>query len=174
MPGTLFAPENAKLLQAFEIQFDSPLVAGDWVSMAHYHKCLIVVQETRFGQGDKTVLRVDEAFDNTGTGAVTGITLNNYWTLLEIPSVTGDTGASALIVSDTMTKGTPATTVTIDTDPVAASLVIIDIDAHELGEPYDYIQVHLDDAGVKTSYVGATYIMYEPRYAQAVPPSVIT
>ena len=165
-------PENAKVVQAFQIQTGAA-IAGDWVSMKNYHKCMIIVNEMRGADATGTEFRLDKAM--TAAGGTPGtLTMQNYWSLEDIVAVAGDAGAGA-ILSDTMVKETAGVaTFTGSLDATGVScLYVFDVDAHELLDGYDYLQIQVVGSNAN-HYIGATYILYEPRFSQATTPTVIT
>ena len=169
--------ENSKIVPAFQDQTGAA-IAGDWVSMENYNRCLILLHEMRGANGTATVFRVDKARDVAGTNQSTGITMNNFWYVQDLASVTGDVGASALVgASDTWTKGTAAASFTGSTTQSKGQWYAIEVKASELPDTtyqdYDAIQLQIVSSNV-AHYLSAWYVLYEPRFAQASPLSAIT
>lgn len=168
--------ENSKIVPAFQDQTGAA-IAGDWISMKHYKKCLILVHEMRGANATATVLRVDKATSVAGADQSTGITLNNFWQVKDLASVTGDVGASALVgASDTWTKGTAAASITSEVTQSVGEWYAIEIDGSELWSStadYDCIQLQVVSSN-GAHYLSAWYILYEPKFAEDLTISAIT
>jgi hypothetical protein len=169
--------ENCRVVPAFQNQTGAA-IAGDWVSMKNYHKCAILVHEMRGANGTASVLRVDKARDVSGTDESTGITLNNFWYVQDLTSVTGDVGASTSVGdSDTWTKGTAGASITGSTTQSKGQWYWIEVDGSDLPDTtyqdYDCIQIQVVSSN-SSHNLSAWYILYEPRYAQSATPTAIT
>lgn len=160
--------ENCKIVPAFQDQTGAA-IAGDWISMRDYKKCLILVHEMRGADATATVLRVDKATSVAGANQSTGITLNNFWYVRDLDSVTGDVGASTSVgASDTWTKGTAATSITGSTTQSKGQYYAIEIDGSELWSStadYDCIQIQVVSSNA-AHHISAWYILYEPKWAE--------
>ena len=148
-------PENAKIVPAINPQTAAGAKSGDWVSLKNYERCAIIVMITQ-GASDTTAITVDKATAVDGTGNSDGITINHWWELEDYAGLTED-----------LTKGTAAASITSSATGSAASLYVIDIAAEELGA-YDCIQVELG-ASSGSNVVSALYLLYNGRWQQATP-----
>jgi len=148
-------PEQAKLVTAFvPVDINSTGVSGDYVSMKLYDHVSIIVQAGVIGAA--ATISVYKATDISGTGA-TLFSADNWYTI----------GTNS---SDTLTKGTAAST--IGTGTTDNQMRLIEIDAEELGD-YDCVQVRMSDPGDPT-VVSGLYLLQKPRYKGAAMPSAIT
>jgi len=177
MLGTLF--ENVKITPAFQDQTGAA-IAGDWISLKGAEGVLILVHEMRGANATATVLRVDKATNVAGADQSTGITMNNFWYVQDLTSVTGDVGASAAVGdSDTWTKGTAATSFTGSTTQSKGQWYAIDVKASELPAVAAGVQTNFDCVQIQVvssnaaHYLSAWYVLYGPRWHSAVVPSAI-
>jgi hypothetical protein len=163
--------EQLKIVPAFQDQTGAA-IAGDWVNLEGYGGCLILLHEMRGANGTATVIRVDKARTVAGGDQSTGITMNNFWYVQDMPSVTGDVGGTAAAsvgATDTWTKGTAATSFTGSTTQSVGQWVVIDVNADDLPdstyEDYNCIQLQVVSSN-GAHYLSAWYILYNPRYAR--------
>ena len=169
--------ENSRIVPACQDQAGAA-IACDWVSLKNYNRCLILLHEMRGATATATVFRVDKARAVAGTNQSTGITMNNFWYVQDLASVTGDVGASALVgASDTWTKGTAAASFTGSTTQSVGQWYAIEVKAAELPDStyqdYDCIQLQIVSSNA-AHYLSAWYVLYEPRFAEDATPSAIT
>ena len=134
---------------------------GDYVSLKNYNHCTAIV--TVGAVAATCHIHTNRATDVSATGA-TSVSLT-YYTNANINAWNAEDGTS----TDTLTAVTTAANpVTI---AVANSQFIWDFDAIELGD-YDCFSVAVSDPSGAT-LVGLTYILSEPRFSQATPPTGI-
>lgn len=164
--------QTGKIVQAFQTQTGAA-IAGDWISLKNYKRCCILIAEMRGADATATVFRVDKAKDVSGTDQSTGITMNNFWSMEDLTSVTGDVGAGAPGAADTWTKQTAATSYTGSTTQSVPCYYWIEVDAAELGDPFDCLQVQIVSSNA-AHYVTGIYILTEPRYYGETPPSALS
>lgn len=153
--------ENVKIVEAIKPQTGASARSGDWVSLKNHRKCAIVVQ-IAMGNAATTAITVDKATSVSGTGESTGIAFGPYWANTTTQS------------TDTLTRtGSSSTTsITSSSAGTGAELYVIQINAEDLGN-FDCVQVELG-ASNAANLVSATYYLYEPRFAQPIPPAAIT
>lgn len=168
-------PMRSHITPAFESQAGAE-IAGDWISMKNYNKCMILMHEMRGADATATVVRVDKARSVTGTNESTGMTMKHFWHIQDVVSVTGDVGASVAALSDTWTKGTAAASYTGSVTQSVACYFMCDIQADELPDAtyqdYDCIQLQVVSSNAAHT-LSAQYILYEPRYSQLATPTAI-
>jgi hypothetical protein len=160
--------EGVKIVPGFFHGLGNAANVADRVSLENYERCaaLITIYQAA---ADPDTITFHKA---TAATAGTEDTLNaipNWWHLEDV---------TALTTADTWTKGTAVVSgATIATSAVGGnttSYYLIDIGADELPEGgYDYKFVELNTGAVSdaTNLVNAVYLLYNPRYAQAVLPS---
>lgn len=125
--------------------------SGDWGSLKYYQHVTIVVQ-IAMGNAATTAITVDKAKTAAGGSNSDGISITNWW------KVAGVAGAS-----DTYTKGAAATSITSAATGSGREVFVLEFDAAELGDDYDFIQVELG-ASSASNIVSALYIFSSPRY----------
>ncbi len=162
----MMLPMNAKIVRAIQTEHGSA-EAGDWVCLKGYHKAMAIISISTGADDTETTITVDKATSVAGANESAGITLNNYWTLYNMDQ--------AAPTSDKMTKGAAAASIVTVTDQSKDHLIVIDIDADELPtSTYDFDCVQLALAGSNAAHFqSAVWVLYEPRYAQATPPTAI-
>lgn len=169
--------ENCHITPAFQDQTGAA-IAGDWISLKNYRKCLILLHEMRGANATATVFRVDKATAVAGTNQSTGITMNNFWYAQDVASTTGDVGGTAAATvgaTDTWTKGTAATSFTGSTTQSVGQWYAIEVDAGELPDSsydYDCIQLQIVSSN-GAHYLSAWYVLYDPRYSEDLTASAI-
>lgn len=159
--------ENAHIVPAFQDQTGAA-IAGDWVKLTNYDKCLILFHEMRGADATATVLRLDIAKTAAGGDAST-INITNFWYVQDVASTTGDVGGTAAATvgtTDVWTKGTAAATFSGSTTASKGQWVAIEVSAEELGTDFDWLQLQVVSSNV-AHYMSAWYILYGPRYARA-------
>ena len=162
MPNLITMLQSGHITEAIKPQTGASARSGDWVSLANYKKCAILVHIAQ-GNAATTALTVDRATTTAGASEDTGITLTNFWTLEDTPTT-----------SDTWTKGTAAASITTSATGTGSSLYLIDIDAAALDDGTGYMAIQLE-AGISNTnnVISATYILYGNRYPAAAPPSAL-
>ena len=152
--------ETAKILLAsVPVNHTGSAMTAYRVSMKNYDHLTIIISTGAWA---------------SGTAAVT---------LVETTDVTNSLSDAQALGMDYMWTGTASsgyltkTAVTADTFDLAAanSLYVIEIDADELDvdDGFDCVTVAIADPSAN-DYYAVNYILTEPRYAEATPPSAIT
>lgn len=133
---------------------------GDYVSLKNYNHCTVIVKAGVVGATCN--LTINKATAVAPTGATTA-TVSYVW-------LNSDTTSTDALVKTAVTSNTVAT----GTDN--SQMWVFEIDAASLGEtsgtPYDCIAAVISDPS-DTNYMDVTYILSEPRYAGATPPTAI-
>ena len=164
----MMLPQNAKIVQAF-LPAHGAALTGDWVSVKNYHKAMLIVTVATGASDVATVIAVDKATSVAAANESTGITLNNFWTIESI--------SATAPASDLMTKGTAAAYISIGaTQQSLGHMAVADIDCGELPDSsyeYDCLQANISSSNA-AHFIGAVWVLYEPRYAQSPPPTAIT
>jgi len=136
------------------------LPGGDYVSMKGYGKLTIVIQTAQAGHASAVQFKLHKATDVAGGGEVIDQTVTHFWT-------NADCATTDTLVKGVTTGTTDITTTAAQTD----QMIVIEISSDEF-PGYDCFAVH-SEAGNAGNYKGIIYILSEPRYAQATPPSAI-
>jgi len=153
----LFLTENSKLVLAGAISLGSGAITGDWISLKGYGACRCHVILTRGADSTAAAITLDKAKTVAGGDESAGMTIKNWYSLTDY--VPGTSTATDL------TKGTAATSISTDTSQSVTHYYVLDVDASELGEGYDCLQVNLA-ASNAANYQVAFYELYNPRYAE--------
>lgn len=160
--------ENAHIVPAFATQTGGA-IAGDWVKLTNFNKCLILLHEQRGADSTASVFRVDKAKTAAGGSESTGVTMSNFWHVEAAATVTGDVGGTAagtVGVTDVWTKGTAGNSYTGVTTQSVSSWYAIEVSAEDLGDDFDWLQLQIVSSNA-AHRLTAWYLLYEPRYAQA-------
>lgn len=129
--------------------------SGDWVSFKGYKRCTIAVH-IAMGNAATTTITFDKAKTVAGGSNVDGITM---------PRAYKHTGALGAAIAYVLQAA--ATSFTSSNTGSGQDLYLFDIEADELGDDYDCLQVELG-ASNAANIVAAWYILSGPRYAGAV------
>ena len=153
-------PDNCKITQATPVT-RGVAAAGDWVCLKGYQKAMCIINIVTGADDTELVFTVDKATSVAGANESTGITLNNFWYVYNM--------VSAAPLSDAMTKGTAAASITTATDQSTSHMIVIDIDASELPNStadYDCLQLTVTGGNAAHTYA-AIWVLYNPRHAQS-------
>lgn len=151
--------EEKKIIFAVEPEdFNAAGITLESVCMKDYgHYTLILL----FGEltGD-SVLKIREGATDGATTA--DITFSYRATATDLKSSGGDTlGTEATSAALTLTAAT-----------YEDRMIVVEIDAAQLTDGYDWITPIIDDVATEL-FVAGVIILSEPRYAAAVPPAAI-
>lgn len=146
----MYLADHAKIVEAIKPQTGASARSGDWVSLKGYSHLTIIVQ-LALGNAATTAITVDKASAVDGSGNSDGITLNNWYK--GTPST-----------DDSLSKGTAGASITTSNAGAGSELYVIEIDAAELGEGYDCVQVELGQSH-SGNLVSALYVLSGARYA---------
>lgn len=148
--------EQAKLIWAGEPKnYTGAAMTAKYVSLKGYNHITIMIQTGAWAAGTAAVT-VNEA-TSIAAGGVQALTFTSYW--------------HDETLSGTLVKATVASTFNLDT---ALKLYVIEIDAASLSAGYDCLTLAVASPGANNDFYGVTYILSEPRYAQATPvPSAV-
>ena len=156
-------PDNCKIVQAAPVT-RGIAANGDWVCLKGYAKAMCVINIVTGADDTELTFTVDKATTAAAGNESTGITLNNFWTIYNM--------VSAAPTSDAMTKGTAAASIVTVTDQSTSHLIVVDIDASELGyvattpfAKFDWLQLTVAGGNAAHTWA-AIWILYNPRYGQ--------
>jgi len=156
--------QDTKLVMAVSPRV-AAAVSSTWINMENYRKIQFVFQVDQ-NDAATTAITVDKAKTSAGGSNVNGINIQNWWAMVD---VAGTTQAAA---SDTFTKGAAHTSITTSATGTGASIYVLEFDADELGEGYNFIQVELG-ASNAANIISLLAILSEPRYSSAAPPTAL-
>jgi len=149
--------ETAKIIGAAQPKdYSGAAMTAKYVSLKNYDHLTIIIHTGAWAAGTAAVTLLQAT--NVSAGSATGLGMDYMWT--------------GTVASGYLTK----TAVTADTFNLAAanSLYVIEIDADELDvdDGFDCVTVAIADPSAN-DYYAVNYILTEPRYAEATPPSAI-
>ncbi|MFA4973445.1 MAG: hypothetical protein WC683_12575 [bacterium] len=151
--------ETAKIIGVNNpADMSSTAMTAKYVSLKNYDHLTIIIHTGAWAAGTAAVTLLQAT--NVSAGSATGLGMDYMWT--------------GTVASGLLTK----TAVTSDTFnlSVANSLYVIEIDADELDvdNGFDCVTLAVASPGANSDFYNVDYILTEPRYAQATPPSAIT
>jgi hypothetical protein len=152
--------EQCKIVTGYGPGTPSTTVA-DYVCLKNYGKCTVIIQALNASTvtGSAITLHQATAVANTNEKALAFSTMH----------ANIDVAATDTLVATTVTSNT----FTTDTVNTKGSLYVIDIPASSLDVASDFDCLCVKAAtGVNTT-LSVTYILSEPKYAKATPPSAI-
>jgi hypothetical protein len=138
---------------------------GDWISLKDYNHLTILFYKAAGASGEPPTITVQQATDNAGAGAK-ALNFTEVWTKNN---------------ADVQTVGqfTKVTQAAANTYALAAgntqAIVAIEIDGDMLDVDggFDHVRATVADVGI-TAQVGCIlYILSQPRFAEATPPSAL-
>ena len=132
-------------------------MTAEYVSLKNYNHLTILIHSGSWAGGTAAVSLLEAT--TVAAGSAQALNLETMWTDI---AATG-TLVETAVASDTFNLGT------------ANSLWIIEIDADELDvdDGYDCVTLVVATPGANADFYCVEYILSQPRYAQATPPSAI-
>lgn len=168
--------EERKVVYAFPHGTPSTAVLP-YVSMKNYNRLTVILMVDKDSTGATSAVAAQQATTVTGTSAK-ALTLASNSTDSIVDAASGTLGGTITAVGDT----TAATTIsnggfTTATTASKNALYFIEIKASELDQAngFDCVNITLGDSSSSTHVViTAIYILSDPRYADAAPPTCLT
>ena len=158
--------ENSQIVSAFvPVDMQTAANTGDYVSLKNYHRCAVVFFKAAGTAGDDPTLTIQQAQDVSGTGAK-ALNFTRIW---------HKQGTLTGVGTFTAVTQTAANTYTDATSAEIQAIWVVEIDADDLDvdNGFDCIMCSVADVGGNAQLGCAMYILYDPRYPQAAPPSAI-
>jgi len=156
--------ENAKIVVGAIGLANAGAIDGDRVSLKNYGRVAIIL-----------------AIDPGAGTAATAVTLKQSKTVDDSPSTekaleftkmwkNANNAASDTLVETAVAANTFSTSVA-----AASELFVIEVKADDLdvANGFDCVRIALSDPGSDSTPVAVIYVLYEPRYSGATPPSAI-
>ncbi|MFO0966840.1 MAG: hypothetical protein U0793_14805 [Gemmataceae bacterium] len=138
---------------------------GDWVGMQDYNHLTIVFYKGVGTANDDPIVTLQQAQDNSGTGAK-ALTFTEIWRKQ----------ASDVQTVAQFTKTTQSAANTYTTTAAASQAIwVLEIDADMLDVDggFKYVRLTLNDIGSNPQLGCVLYILTEPRFADATPPTAL-
>lgn len=171
---------NSKLLEQVKVVYAFPhgtpsTAVPVYVSLKNYKRCTIILMVDKDSTGATSAVTISQATAVAGTGAKA---LNTWTADSVVDAASGTLGGTITAVGDTFA----ATTVTSGTFTTATTasknaLYVIEVKSEDLdvANSFDCIRLGLGDSSSSTHVVvTAIYLLRDPRFADASPPTSIT
>lgn len=160
--------ENSQIAAGFvPVDMSAAANNGDWINMRDWNHLTVIVYKSAGTAGDDPTITLKQATDNAGTGAK-ALNFTELW------QKQGTLTASA---QGTFTKKTQSAANTyVDTDSAEnQGIYVLEIDGDMLDVDgnFTHVQVSIADVGINAQLGCALYILTQPRFAQATPPSAL-
>jgi hypothetical protein len=158
--------ESTQIVSGFlPVDLQTAANSGDYVSLKDYNHLTVIFFKAVGTAGDDPVLALQQATAVAGTAAkdLTFTTIyKKQGTLTAVGTFTKVTQAAAASYTDA-------------TSAEVAAIWVIEIDAQDLDveNNFDCVAANVADVGGNAQLGCLLYILSEPRYAQAIPPSAI-
>ena len=157
--------ENAQLVAGFVPLDLQTQRDADWVCLADFNHLTVIFFKGTGTDGDDPVVTLEQATTNAGAGAK-ALTFTEIWRkqAADVQTV-GQFTRTTQSASDSYTN----------TDGHQQAIWVLEIDADMLDVDggFDHVRVTLGDTGTNPQLGCVLYVLTEPRYAEAVPPSVL-
>jgi len=163
--------EDAQIVQAIvPVDLASADNTGDFVSLINYRRLLFVVSTGIGSAGNDIVIDANQATaaDGTGVKALTKITRIHH-----------KVGATAISAVGTFTEVEQTAAASYDSvgidEAENEALLVIEVNAEDLDTDngFEWVRFDVADVGTGAHLGSALYILLDPRYSQATPPSAI-
>lgn len=138
---------------------------ADWVSLASYNHVSVVFFKGTGTDGDDPTVTLEQAQDNAGTGAKA----------LTFTEIYRKQAADVQTVGQfTRTTQSAANTYT-NTDAHQQALWVLEIDADmlDVDNAFNHVRVTFNDTGTNAQLGCVLYLLSDPRFAGATPPSAL-
>lgn len=160
--------ENSQLVIGFvPVNMATADNNGDYVSLKLYKHVVVVFIKDAGASGEDPTLTIQQATTVAGGGPAKALTFTTIYTK-------EGTDLQAIGTFTTNTQ-TAANTYTSATSGEAQAIWVVEFDADELDvdNGFDCIRATVADIGTTSQLGTILYILTEPRYASATPPSAI-
>ena len=138
---------------------------GDWVRLRDFNHLTVIFYKGIGAGGENPVVTLQQATDNNGTGAKA----------LNFTEIWRKQGADVTTIGQfTKTTQAAGNTFTDVAGNLQAIWVLeIDGDMLDVDGGFNYVRLTLNDVGVGAQLGCVLYILSEPRFAEASPPSAL-
>lgn len=146
--------ENAAIeVGAVPIDTTGAAVTGDYVSMKGFDHLTIIIQQGAWAGGTPAVT-LKQASDVSATGEK-ALSFSWRWTKV---GLTGTTYTKTAVTSDTFNLSATANTINV---------IEVDASSLDVDGGFDCVRVAIASPGANADLICVTYILSEPRFAQA-------
>lgn len=157
--------ENAQIVAGFVPLDLQTQRDADWVSLRDYNHLTVIFYKGTGTDGDDPVVTLQQATDNAGAGAK-ALTFTEIWR-----KQATDVQTVGQFTKTTQAAGSTYT----NTDGHQQAIWVLEIDADMLDVDggFDHVRVTLNDTGGNPQLGCVLYVLTEPRFAEANPPSAL-
>jgi hypothetical protein len=157
--------ENAQIVAGFVPLDLQAQRDGDWVGLRDFNHLTVLFFKGTGTDGDDPVITLQQASDNAGTGAK-ALNFTEIWRkqaadVQTVGQFTKTTQAAGNTYSNT------------DGHQQAIWAIEIDADMLDVDGGFKYVRATLNDTGTNAQLGCILYVLTEPRYAEATPPSAL-
>ncbi len=143
----------------------STYLLGDYVSLKNYGHLTVIVELVPASGTDTSALTLKQATAVAGTGEKA---LPQQWVWYNSDVSASDTLVKTAVVSNSVTTSNAAKN----------EMFVFEVDVNDgnldIANDFDCVRVNMTDPGSVSTPVAVTYILSEPRFASATPPTAIT
>ena len=138
---------------------------GDWIGMKDFNHLSIVFFKAAGTAGDEATVTLQQATDNAGTG-VKALNFTEIWRkqatdVQTVGQFTKTTQSAANSYTNT------------NAEDQAIWVLEIDADMLDVDNGFKYVRLTLGDVGTNAQLGCVLYLLSEPRFADATPPSAL-
>ncbi len=157
--------ENAQIVAGFVPLDLQTQRDGDWVSLKDFNHLTVIFFKGAGTAGDNPIVTLQQAKTDTGTG-VKALPFSDIWQ---------KQGADVQAVGQfTRTTQAAANTFTDAAGDLEAIWVLeIDADMLDVDNGFCFVRLTLNDVGTHAQLGCVLYILTEPRFREATPPSAL-
>jgi hypothetical protein len=157
--------ENAQIVAGFVPLDLQTQRDGAWVSLRDFNHLTVVFFKGAGTAGDNPVITLQQAKTDTGTG-VKALPFTEVWSkqdadLQTVGQFTKDSQAAANTFTDAVA------------DLEAIWVLEIDADMLDVDNGFCFVRLTLNDVGTHAQLGCVLYLLTEPRFAEATPPSAL-
>ena len=157
--------ENAQIVAGFVPLDLQTQRDGAWVGLRDFNHLTVIFYKGTGTDGDDPIITLQQATDNTGA------TSKN----LDFTDVWRKQGADLQTIGTFIRTSQAAANSYTNTDGHEQALWVLEIDADmlDVDNGFCYVRLVLNDTGTNPQLGCVLYILTEPRFAEATPPSAL-
>ena len=157
--------ENAQIVAGFVPLDLQTQRDADWVSLRDFNHLSVIFFKGTGTDGDDPTVTLQQATDNAGSGAK-ALTFTEIWRKQAVDVQT--------VGQFTKTTQSAASTYTnSDAHQQAIWVLEIDGDMLDVDGGFDHVRLSVSDTGTNAQLGCVLYVLTQPRYAEATPPSAL-
>ena len=157
--------ENAQIVCGFVPLYLQTQRDADWVDLGNYNHMTLLFFKGTGTDGDDPILTLQQAQDNSGTG-VKALTFTEIWRKQ-------DADVQTVAQFTTTTQSAANTYTNTDAHEQCIWALEIDADMLDVDNGFQYVRATLNDTGTNAQLGCVLYILTDPRFAEATPPTAL-